>query len=165
VFGQEDIKTALIQMNGQFAEESSVESLLLDPLTEHLVRPVNLAYAELFNELYAKHMQREKLATADDMDVEKQLEMQFQRLQLTQKSLENQVVKHFCSSEDKNTNKNHMHVLRSQISDILCQDGGELEELLNKLVIVQGTHSKVNISELFENAKQIRSSKERDMIL
>ena len=32
VFRQEDIKTALIQMNGQFAEESSVEYLLLDPL-------------------------------------------------------------------------------------------------------------------------------------
>lgn len=101
VYSKEDIRAALVQSNEEYADETSTLSLLLDPLVDQLLRQVNQAYQEKFNELYAKHVQREKLATADEQDVELQLETQFQRLQLTQKSLENQIVKHFSPSDDK----------------------------------------------------------------
>ena len=70
VFSKEDVRAALIQSNPEYADDTSTFSLLLDPLVDQLLRPVNQAYNEKFNELYAKHVQREKLATADDQDIE-----------------------------------------------------------------------------------------------
>lgn len=52
-----------------------------------------------------------------------------------------------------------------QISELLCQDGGEVEEFLNKLVIVQANHSKIDLGEMFENVKLIKTQKERAVVL
>ena len=120
VFSKEEIRNAVVQTRPEFADESSMCCLLLDPLVDQLLKPVNQAYDDKFNELYAKHVQREKLATADDQDVELQLETQFQKFQLTQKSLENHIVKHFSPSDDKKENGEKVHKFNTQVSDLLC---------------------------------------------